>query len=128
MFQPVPRKLFMTDPDRGYSWRDVGSTQQGEVDIAAITLDDREIPYEFRVVHRSDDVGDWYDVLLGAFGYSVAGTIQWELDRVFSRPTRSVMRPPLSRSKRFWCGSRVVAGLSAVTVLTVRPSRASSTN
>lgn len=82
MFQPEPRQLLMTDPDRGCSWRNVGSTQQGEVEIAAITIDGREIPYEFRVDHRADDGGGWYDVQLGAFGYSVAGAIQWGLGRV----------------------------------------------
>lgn len=82
MFQPVPRQLLMTDPDRGYNWHDVGSTQQSEVDIAAITIEGREIPFEFRVEHRADDSGEWYDLQLGAFGYSVAGAIQWGLGRV----------------------------------------------
>jgi len=82
MFQPVPRELFMVDADRGYSWRDVGSTQQGEVEISAVTVGGREIPYEFRVEQHDDDEGKWNDVQLGAFGYSVAGEYQWGLGRV----------------------------------------------
>jgi chorismate synthase len=54
----------------------------GEVEISALTVDGREIPYEFRVDQQVDDEGEWYDVQLGAFGYSVAGAIQWGLGRV----------------------------------------------
>jgi hypothetical protein len=82
MFQPVLRQLFMADPIRGYRWRSVGATERGEVEIAALTMEGREIPYEFRVDGHVDDDGEWYDLQLGAFGYSVAGAIKYGLGRV----------------------------------------------
>jgi len=82
MFQPVPRQITMTDSERGFSWRDVGSTEKGEVGISALTLDGREIPYEFRVDWRTDEEGEWYDIQLGAFGYSLVGDLMWGLGRV----------------------------------------------
>lgn len=65
----------MTDPERGYSWRTVGTTDMGEVEIAVLTIDGIEIPYEYRVVERRDESTPWYDVQLGAFGSSVAGQV-----------------------------------------------------
>lgn len=76
MFQPVPRQFTMTDPERGYSWRSHGSTDRGEVSIAALTIDGVEIPYEYRVDERRDESTPWYDVQLGALGSSIAGQVQ----------------------------------------------------
>lgn len=81
MFEPVPRQFTMTDPERGYSWRTLGSTDRGEVEIAPLTIDGVEIPYEYRVDERRDEPTPWYDVQLGAFGHSVAGQIQHGLTR-----------------------------------------------
>ena len=62
MFHPVPRQFTRTDPERGYSWRSHGSTDRGEVSIAALTIDGVEIPYEYRVDERRDEPTPWYDV------------------------------------------------------------------
>jgi hypothetical protein len=66
----------MEDPERGYRWREVGSTQKGEVLIAVLTLGSTEIPYEYRVTEVIEGDTRWYDVEILAFGVSVAGRIQ----------------------------------------------------
>jgi hypothetical protein len=75
MFQPVPIQFTMSDPERGYSWRAAGSTDRGEIAIAGLTMDGIEIPYEYRIEHRLDDTGEWYEIKLGAFGSSIAGQL-----------------------------------------------------
>ena len=87
MFHPVPRQFTMTDPERGYAWRALGSTQQGEVKIAGLTINGREFPYEYRVELQQDESNDWYDIKLGAFGSSVAGQLDHGLTAVeFASP------------------------------------------
>lgn len=75
MFQPVPRQSTMSDPDRGYTWQAAGATERGEVQIAAVTIEGKQIPYEYRVDNRKDADGEWYDVQLGSFGSSLAGQL-----------------------------------------------------
>lgn len=82
MFQPIPRQFTMTDSERGYHWRALGSTQQGEVRIAAVTIGGREILYEYRREHRPDELTDWYEIRLGVFGSSVAGQLDHGLEPV----------------------------------------------
>lgn len=76
MFRPEPRQLSMEDSERGYCWRDVGTTQRGEVSIAVLTLGGIDIPYEYRVTEVEEGGTHWYDVEILAFGVSVAGRIQ----------------------------------------------------
>ena len=76
MFQPLPHKPTMIDPERGYSWQALGATGRGEVLIAALAIEGVEIPYEYRVEERRDELTPWYDVQLDAFGHSIAGQLQ----------------------------------------------------
>lgn len=76
MFRPEPRQHSMDDPERGYSWRQVGTTQKGEVSIAVLTLGAIEVPYEYEVTEVIEGDTRWYDVEILAFGVSVAGRIQ----------------------------------------------------
>lgn len=82
MFQPVPGQFTMVDPERSYTFRTVGSTDRGEIDIAVVTVNGQEVPFEYRVEPRSDETGVWYEINLGAFGYSVAGDLHYGLGRV----------------------------------------------
>ena len=72
----------MSDPDRAYSWRPMGSTQQGKVRVAAVTIGDREIPYEYRYVGAGNGTEEWHEVKLGAFGSSSAGEFLGGPERV----------------------------------------------
>ena len=76
MFELVTGQMEMTDPERGFSWRALGSTQRGEVHIAALTIEGTEIPYEYRVDERRDEPTPWYEVQPGVFGSSIAGQVQ----------------------------------------------------
>ena len=82
MFRPVPRTYSMKDPERGYLWRDLGSTQKGEIDIASITIAGQEIVYEYHVDEQRDSTGVWCDIQLGMFGASVAGQIRERIETV----------------------------------------------
>jgi len=76
MFQSVPGQLTMiADPDRRYSWRALGSTQKGLVQIAGLTIDGREIPYEYGSEAHHDEPEVWYEIQLRAFGSTVVGQI-----------------------------------------------------
>lgn len=85
MFEPVPDQFTMVDSERGYGFRVVGSTERGEVDIATVTMSEQEIPFEYRVEPRADENGPWYEIALGAFGYSLAGELYYGLGRVAFR-------------------------------------------
>lgn len=71
----------MLDAERGYGWRSVGSTQHGVVSIAVVTIDGHEVPFEYQVQPKLDESGEWYDIQLGAFGYSQAGEFHWGTGR-----------------------------------------------
>ncbi|MBH0131423.1 hypothetical protein [Salinibacterium sp. NK8237] len=76
MFRPVPRQPTMIDSERGFSWRSLGATERGLVEIAALTINGVEIPYEYRVEERRDEPAPWYDIEIGSFGSSIAGQVQ----------------------------------------------------